>query len=287
MKRIVKIVILSFLLLTAAISSCRRLPDLNTDPVVARVGERELHRSDLAGVVSVGIVGEDSIQVVETYIEGWARRYIKLDEAERMLKDNKDIERQIREYREALLIRNIDLYYGEQAKDTTVTETQIADYYAVHKAEFMLDRTIVKGIVVRVPVSYRQQARLKELLTSPQAPRRQDFRDMAVKNGFEMREFTTWTAWNDFVAMLPEGEKVTAANAVTGKYTETTFGNYKYMLFVDSALKNGDTAPLERVSESIARIIRNARINDAIRTNEDSLFRAGLASGEIELGIKN
>ena len=83
------------------------------------------------------------------------------------------------------------------------TEEDIAAYYNAHKAEFKLDRPLVKGRIVRFPVNHRQSFKLRELVKASSADRLQDLADICAKNDFELKEFAEWTPWSDFAANLP------------------------------------------------------------------------------------
>ena len=76
-------------------------------------------------------------------------------------------------------------------------------YYNAHKAEFKLDRPLVKGRIVRFPVNHRQSFKLRELVKASSADRLQDLADICAKNDFELKEFAEWTPWSDFAANLP------------------------------------------------------------------------------------
>lgn len=70
----------------------------------------------------------------------------------------------VEEYRQALLIRKLNQLYVDRSIDTTFTDDEITAYYNAHKADFRLDRTLVKGRIVQFGEGYRQARKLKELM---------------------------------------------------------------------------------------------------------------------------
>ena len=82
----------------------------------------------------------------------------------------------VEEYRQALLIRKLDQHYVDRSIDTVFTDEEITAYYNAHKADFRLDRPIVRGRIVRLGLHYRQASKLKALMGSKTAVQQQDFR---------------------------------------------------------------------------------------------------------------
>ena len=76
--------------------------------------------------------------------------------------------------------------------------------FDAHKADFKLDRTIVRGSVVRIPKEYRQKRRLRELLASDAPARRQDLHDSCLKNECDLTDRSEeWIDYADFLSLLP------------------------------------------------------------------------------------
>ena len=63
------------------LAGCRGRGLLSSD-VVAQVGKTVLTEEDVTAAVPAGMSGEDSLAMVENYVETWVRRQVKLQEAE-------------------------------------------------------------------------------------------------------------------------------------------------------------------------------------------------------------
>ena len=146
---------------------------------------------DVESVVPKGVTGEDSAAFMKVYIDRWVRKQLKLQEAEILFSASADdIDKMVEEYRQALLIRKLDQHYVDRSIDTTFTENEIAAYYNAHKADFRLDRTLVKGRIVQFGEGYRQARKLRELMGTKSEARQQDFRDICAKNDFTVTDFS-------------------------------------------------------------------------------------------------
>ena len=136
---------------TLFLGGCQELPGyFASDTTLARAGGSELKMRDVESVVPKGVTGEDSAAFMKVYIDRWVRKQLKLQEAEILFSASADdIDKMVEEYRQALLIRKLDQHYVDRSIDTTFTENEIAAYYNAHKADFRLDRTLVKGRIVQ------------------------------------------------------------------------------------------------------------------------------------------
>lgn len=147
------------------LAGCREMPRyFSGDETVARAGGRELRMRDVRRVIPQGLTGGDSAAYVKMYVDRWVRKQLKLQEAEILFSESAgDIDRMVEEYRQALLIRKLDQHYVDRSVDTVFTDDEIAAYYNAHKADFRLDRPIVKG---RITVFCRVDGTLNSILPS-------------------------------------------------------------------------------------------------------------------------
>lgn len=255
---------------------------------IARVGDAALYDSNIKEeIYPAGITREDSVKLLAAYVDTWIRRQIKLQEAEKLFSgEGVDIEAKVADYRTSLLTRNLERYYVESQLDTAILPSEITDYFTRHRADFILDRAIIKGRVVRVPNTFRQQAELKTLMGSTTADKRQDFLDMCAKNNLELTEYGEWTDFRQLLTLVPTtiGRSYDYMLPVR-KVQELSDADNKYYIQITGSMKKGEQAPLEWVEHIVRRIIITGRSNDIIRTAEDSLYNAAVSSNKVIVNI--
>lgn len=278
------------LLLAAAVTlpGCGKRGGLLSSERVAQVGESVLSKEEVAAAVPKGMTGEDSLQMVDAYVNSWVRRQVKLREAETVLASTGvDVESMVQDYRNSLLANRLDRYYVEQKVDSVISDSLVAEYYETHRPEFKLDRNIVKGRIVKLPVSFRQQSRLKELMNSPKAERQQDFMDMTVKNNLPLTTLDSWTSFDEFLTHLPTVRgKSYDALLTSGKVNELSDGDYKYYIQVTDYIRKGEEAPIDWVDNVIRNIIYNKRSSDVIKSVEDSLYNAAKENNTLKIYLQ-
>ena len=269
------------------LAGCRELPRyFSSDTTIARAGGKELRLNDVRSVVPPGLSGEDSTAYMKVYVDRWIRKQLKLREAETLFSSSAgDIDRMVEEYRQALLIRQLDQHYVDRSIDTVFTADEISAYYNAHKGDFKLDRTIVKGRIVRFDASYRQAARLKTLMASKSPAFQQDFSDICEKNNFAVNDFREqWIDFPEFLSYLPtlrsqSYDPVLASTAVQ----EMRDSHSRYYFQIEAVMREGEPIPLERLSGTIRRILFNQRKGEIIRNHEEELYRRATEEGEVKL----
>lgn len=269
--------ILFVIVAALAVASCDSRGVFVEDETLAVVADKKLTLSQVEGIFPPGMTPQDSLILLESYVNMWVRQQLKVREAEMLFSESTaDIEQMVDDYRNSLLTHKLDQYYIDNNIDTLITEGEIAKYYNERRSDFLLDRAIVKGRIVRLPHDYRQKAKLKELMPG-EGEKYKDFHDIALKNGFAVSEFNSWTDFPEFYAELPLGRQADYDALLNSKgVTEMTQGNDLYYIYITDRKKPGDVAPLERVRSSIRQIIFHQRRLDILRSYEDSIYRHAL-----------
>ncbi|MDE5709406.1 MAG: hypothetical protein K2I32_08220 [Alistipes sp.] len=278
-----KITIVAGLLLTA----CQELPSyLGGDALLAQVGRKELRQHDVQSVVPNGLVGDDSVAFIGMYIDRWVRKQLKLQEAEVLFSaSGESIDKMVEEYRQALLIRKLEQYYIDIGVDTTCTDDEITAYYNTHKNDFRLDRSIVKGRIVRFDEGFRQSRRLKELMGSASEADQRDFKALCIKNDFTINDFSDrWTDFPEFLSYLPtlQSQNYNSILASTS-VQEMRDSHSRYYFRIEAVRREGEPIPLERLRPTIRRVLLNQRQGETIRRHEEELYSRSVENGDVKI----
>ncbi|MCM1151364.1 MAG: hypothetical protein NC209_01220 [Alistipes sp.] len=283
MNRRIKIAIVAALVLTA----CQELPNyLSGDALLAQVGRKELRQHDVQAVVPKGLVGDDSAAFIGVYIDRWVRKQLKLQEAEVLFSaSGENIDKMVEEYRQALLIRKLEQYYIDIGVDTTCTDDEIAAYYNTHKSDFRLDRSIVKGRIVRFNEGFRQSRRLKELMGSESEADQRDFKALCTKNEFTINDFSDrWTDFPDFLSYLPALQSQNYNSILASTSVQEMRDSHSHYFFrIEAVRREGEPIPLERLRPTIRRILLNQRQGETIRRHEEELYSRSVENGDVKI----
>ena len=269
------------------LAGCRELPRYFTsDTTIARAGGKELKIRDVRSVVPQGLTGDDSAAFMRVFVDRWVVKQLKLQEAETLFSSSAaDIDKMVEEYRQALLIRKLDQHYVDRSIDTVFTDDEIAAYYNAHKADFKLDRPIVKGRIVRFTEGYRQAAKLKTLMASKTEAQQQDFRDICEKNDFTISDFRDqWVDFSDFLSYLPTPRSQSYDPLLASTAVQEMRDSHSHYYFqIEAVRREGEPIPPERLRGIIRRILFNQRQGEIIRRHEEELSARATENGEVKI----
>lgn len=254
---------------------------------VASVGDKVLYIEDLDNVFFDDMSYEDSMMMLESYVDVWVKKQLKIAEAEQIFSASQtEIDRRVEEYRGSLLTYRIDQYYIDNSIDTVFTDDEIGEYYQAKRSDFILDRPMVKGLMVKMPSRFRQARELSQLMRSNSADSHQDFIDICSKNELEYKDIAQWSYFNEALAFLPTRRDYDYGYLMSEKKIhEFTDGDNIYYAYISDVLEAGDYIPQDMVSDVIRSILFNRRKESIIRTHEDRLMQQGLDEKQINIYI--
>ena len=286
MRRIINISLCAALL---ALVSCRELPDyLVGSNTLARVGRNELSITEVKQAIPSNLKGEDSVAFAKHYVDKWLVRQLKIEEADELFPASvNDIEKMVEDYRQTLLTGKVDQYYVEKLMNNELSDKDIAEYYNTHKSDFTLDRTLVKGRILRFDGAYRQSKRLKEQMRKASASPAdaKTFSDVCEKNGFVLTDYRSeWINFSDFLANLPTTRSQDYDPLLDKMDIQEMEANgTRYYFDFTSVCRKGNVAPLESVSENIRRILLTQRRSEIIKTHEEEIVKRASDEGHARI----
>ena len=136
------------IILAVLISSCDNKGErLGRGEPVARVNEELLYIDNIRKIVPIGTSADDSLEIINGYIDNWLRETLVIQKAEENLTDDqKNVEAQLLNYRNSLITYTYEKELVKQRLDTLVTNAEIENYYNNNKANFELKDNIIKVI---------------------------------------------------------------------------------------------------------------------------------------------
>ena len=269
------------LLLALLLSSCQlvhRVSDsaaeLFGDEVVARVGEHKLFRSELMEYIPAGVSSEDSLGLAQRYINAWAEELLFLDMAEsRLSKEEKDVSKELEEYRRTLLKYRYEERYINERLDTLISDEEVRKYYQEHTDKFLLDRPLLKVRYMVIPADSRSLRTIKGLMSSDDAAETLAADSLAFTAA--LRYVDSSDSWMDAILLARDlGTDVESMmKALRGGFIEMPDDNGNLRVaYVAKMVSKGSPAPLEYCEERIRDIILSARKHDLVDGLERDLL---------------
>jgi len=281
MRKLIAFISLALLLF----QGCSLFRENNPEEPVARVFEQYLYPSDLAQVIPTGTNLQDSLQLAKRYTEAWVKDQLMKHRAEESLTEEQmDFEKQIEEYHLSLLIYTYRQKLLQQKMDTVVRESEIRSFYEENPNNFLLDKIVIKGTFVKVPLSAPQLEQLRRWSWNNREEDLDQMEKYCLTYAEKYSDFNdTWVDFASIRGQLPMRISNPAAYLRSYRNIERADSLYRYLVHFSDYLVEGEVAPLEMVQEDIINIILNKRKIQFIRELEHRVYTEGASRNQFEI----
>ena len=282
MRRIVHIIAILGIVLPA-LMSCRAISSfLSEEETVAKVGTERLYRSELNKLIPKGIAIEDSIRLARQYINTWASDLVFQKIAEEQLsKAEKDVTKELEDYRKSLLKYRYEQLYVNERLDTAVSEDMIEEYYVSHEDRFILQRPVVRARFLLISSDSPSLGKIRKKMASDEVADLVEADSLAYSSALK---FMTWdNRWIDISVLAREfgTDYSSVIGGMDGKWVERTdTSGFVSLAYVAEIVRSGQMAPVEYCTPMIKDMIISARKQSLITTLEQDLLKDARESGQ-------
>jgi len=264
------------------LSSCGS--SLQEDVLVSAYGE-ELTTDETKNIVPKGSTAKDSIEIMEQFIESWMKKRAILNVAKNNMTDP-DFNKQIEEYKNALIIYNYEQELVKQKLDTTVTDKEINAFYELNKESFTLKENIVKVHYIKLPAN--SQAKIimnaKQLL---QAEKKEKLNEFCLKHAVNFYlDDEAWLFFNDLLKEIPIQTYNQENFLRNNRIIEMKDSAYTYLLHIKDFKIRESISPLSFEKANIRDMILNKRKVKLIRQTHEIIYKEAIKNNDFKIKQK-
>ena len=270
--RILIAVVASFLLV-----GCAAYEKKNQSGAAVEVNGQYLYRSTLDSL-TLGLNPEDSMRVAQQYISAWAKDILIYDNAKSHT--NSAIESQVEDYRRALYVHAYEEYLIERRMPKNVADSTVAQLYGQMPDRFKLDESIVKGILVVVPIDAPKADKLRGYMAKQELDKIEKY---AYQNasGYELF-LDKWLTATELLMQIPV-ERAELETALKNKNQIEFADTVKtYLLQVTDKHLRGEQMPLEYARPQIEKIVLATRQVDFLQKERERLYNEAIQNRKIK-----
>jgi len=280
------VIVLIFGLLLS-LSSCFENSQEKKIPI-ARVFDKYLYSDDINNLFPAGINRDDSIKIINAYIERWIRHELLLYRAENNLNEQqKDVAKQLEDYRSSLLIFKYEQEYIFQKLDTSITMEEVENFYIANTSNFILDQTVVKALFIKIRKDTPYLNKIKELYKSSKDEDIKSLDDLAYQVAIKYDYFNDrWIPFEALQREFPYPIEDPDEYLKRKESIELEDGDNIYLISIRSVLFKGLTSPLDYEVENIKSIIINKRKQKLINDLENGIYNDALDRKNCEILLK-
>ncbi len=255
------------------------------EKAIAKVYDVYLYPSDIEGIVPKGTSNEDSLLLVQSYIENWVRQTLLIKQAEENVDiDLETIEQQLESYKSSLLIYAYEQQIIAQKLDTTVTAAQIKAYYEANKENFELKKTILKASYIKLP---KNAIRIENAIKWFKSNKEKDKREletycMQFSPDYSLVD-TSWLYYDQLAEVIPLDKLSESSVLQNNNYIQISDKDFIYLVKVKTFMYKEDISPLDMEIENIKNIIINKRKVEMIDKMENEVYKNARDNNDIEI----
>jgi hypothetical protein len=252
---------------------------------VAQVGEKKLFQSEISRIIPSEIEQQDSILMANDYIRKWVKQELLINKAnENLTPEQKNLTREIEEYRNSLIIYKYKNELMNQQMDTLVTQRQIEQYYNANTDNFKLNRNIVKAVFIKIPKEVANPKLIKELVDDNSDVGMNALREYSIQyaKGFDFFN-NNWVDFEIVKKNIPGDITDESQFLARNNQIELNDSIYYYLVNIqDYKLKN-ELAPVEYVENNIKNLILNKRKIEFLKQIEENVYKEGIRQNKFKI----
>ena len=259
------------------LSGCNYLQRSSGETYAAKVDDKVFLLKDLRSQLPTGMTKPDSLARVNDILTRWVKKELLLKMAEENLDDNqKDLAKELDDYRNALLIHRYQQQLLNQKLDTVLTEADIRHYYDIHPENFTLDYTIVKAVYVEIPQKVSKSDQIKRWMAENSSRSMSELESYSFQYASKFDHFNhEWVDFNTILSRIPGVKDQPEQLLRSSKFHQFSDLNNYYFVLINDYILAGEKAPYDFVKDRIESLILNSRKMEFLQDLEKNIYEKG------------
>ncbi len=265
------------LFMAMTISACSYFGRSTDEKFVAKVDDKTYLLKDLRSQLPTGMTKPDSLARVNDILTRWIKKELLLKMAEENLDESqRDLTKEIEEYRNALLIHRYQQQLLSQKLDTVLTEADIRNYYDIHPEKFTLDYNIVKAVYVEIPKNVSKSDQIKRWMSENSARSMSELESYSFQYASKYDHFNNeWVDFNSILSRVPAVTEQPEHLLRSSKIHQFSDLNNYYFILINDYILAGEKAPYDFVKDRIESLILNSRKMEFLQDLEKNIYEKG------------
>ena len=255
--------------------------------VLVEVGDSALTLEAVLARIPSAISPEDSTEMFHRIVDGWVRRMVLQDVAEKNIPDLERVEEMVEEYRSNLIIQRY-LASMEEKGSRDISDSRVKNYFLLHREEMKLESPLVKGLFIKVSDHDPQLDRLKKWVQTADAAALDNIEKHGLRHALQYDYFgQKWVDWNHIADQIPYRFFDADAFLEKTRDFETSYGGSTYLLHISEYIPSGREMPYDYAAERIAEILRTEDMAGYRSRLVSDIYRREMKEGSLKAGLYN
>jgi hypothetical protein len=245
--------------------------------VIAQVTKNRLLISDIETLIPLGLPREDSLAMLNQYINTWALAHLMEAKAQ------KELPKEQKEYRRSLLVYRYEKSYVETRIDTIITQAELQKTYLDNVELFTLSEPIVKIRYIKIALASPYLERVRSLYRTQLIEDTYQLEQM-VHNSAEKYDMynNRWISVSTLSRDLPISTEEVIRSIHRG-YLECTDNFFAYYVVYLDVTQVGAIGPIEYQEMAIRNLILGRRKQDLLKKLEREVLEEGWRTQQLKV----
>lgn len=264
--------------------SCRKQQLANDSDLLVKVNERILKRSDIMALIPKGTSSADSLLLAESFVKKWVKDALVYEVALRNLGDDREIvDKLVDEYRYSLVRYRYQEKLIRERLSGDIRESDKLSYYEGNQKKFILDKSLIKGLFLKIPIDAPALSDVKKWYKSDSEASLEKIEKYSVQNANIYEYFyDRWVDFDEIMDNIPMHVSNSAEFLKANKSIEVADSSYCYLLNIKEYLPVGGVAPYDYAESQIQEILINQKKVDFLKKFEEELYNDAIKGGDVK-----
>lgn len=275
--------IISLLIVSLLTVSCKENRNgFKSRTAIVEVNDHVLYRETLEENIPDGISSEDSIIIAEHFIHTWIVEQLLYEVASSNVADEKMIDELVENYRKSLVVYQYKENLVNEKVSRNIGMNEMLNYYNENTDKFKLDRPLVKGLFLQIPVDAPAIDQVRAWSKTLTPASLSSIEKYCVQNALPYNYITEdWVDYAELTLNWPVSYKNEITVISNNRFIEEKDDKFYYFFHITAYLLPGDNAPFEYAQSAVKEILINQKKIEFMKSMEDDLYHKALGTGKI------
>lgn len=270
------------LLILLFCGSCKERHDHGGRTPLVELDGNFLYHEDLQSVLPADLSKDDSLLFAEHYIRNWAEDVLLYEKAQSNIPNSDEIDKLVENYRKALIMHTYQQELINQTLSEEISEAELTGYYEKHQELFKVDRPLMKGLFIKVPLTAPQLGSVRRWYKTETREAVEHLEKYSFQNAVKYEYFyNKWVPLSEVLDMIPLQTEMPEEYVSKNRHVELKDTAFHYFLNVTDYRAIGEEEPYEFAMSEVKDMLVNIKQVDFMRRVKDDLYKQAIDKKKI------
>lgn len=242
-----------------------------------------LYVEDVRSALPAGLAGEDSVAFVQRYIRNWVEETLLYEKAQSNIPDNDELNRQVENFRKSLIMHTYQQALIQQKLSEEISEEELQDYYQKNQGLFKVERPLMKGLFIKVPLTAPKVANVRRWYQQETRDAVDKLEKYSFQHAVKYEYFyDRWKPVAEVLDLIPLKEQDAEEYLNRKRHVELKDTAFYYFLNVSDFLSVGEQEPYDLARKRVKDMLLNVRQVQYMQQVKDDLYERAVKRDKIK-----